>query len=188
MKKSFYVERQLAQQLKEDSQALAIKQVSVNGLKDKLAEIKREIIEDRLGGHTFSFVSENWVFLGVTEDHYTDTMYFRIEFGRMPEDVVSQRAKLTDEEKALLDTYREKIEELKHNFWRCDAKKAKVVAEKLRQLKHHYNLTGCWSWEFSFEDALYENFYNQTGMYYEDDNGVVKLIEEYIIPKKKHKT
>ena len=183
MKKSYYVERQLAQQLKEDSQVLAIKQVSVNGLKDKLAEIKREFIEDRLGGHTFSFNSEDWVFLGVTEDHYADTMYFRIEFGRMPEDVVSKRAKLTDEEKVLLDTYREKIEELKHNFWRCDAKKAKKTAEKLRQLKHHYDLTGNWSWEFSFEEALFENFYDKTGMYYKDDNGVVKLIEECISNK-----
>ena len=181
MKKSYYVECHLAQQLKEECQALALKKVMIDGIRNKLAKEKLQFIEKRLGGHTFRFASEVWVFLGVIEDHYDDTMYFHITFGRLPENVVSPRVKLTKEEKNLLNIYRTKIDELKHSYWKTKANDASNAACQLRQLKHHYSLIGSWAWDYSFEDALFENFYNQTGMYYEDDNGNVKLIEECIV-------
>lgn len=185
MKDSFYIDRQLANQLMEESQALAVKELLVEGIRDRLAKRKEECIKDLIGGHLFRLGDNVWVPLDVSQDYYENSMTVYITFGRLPEDVVSPRAKLTGEEKKLLKIYREDIGFIKNSsYWCWKGREAEETAKRLGNLKHHYELTKCWSWNFNFEDATYEGFYTQTGMNYkDDDNTMSQPLESCIIDK-----
>ena len=185
MKESFFIDKQLASQLMEESQALAVKELLVEGIRDRLAKRKVECIKELIGGHLFRLDDEVWVPLDVSQNYYENSMTVYITFGRLPEDVVSPRAKLTGEEKTLLKTYREDIGFIKNSsYWCWKGREAEETAKRLGKLKHHYELTKCWSWNFNFEDAARDDFYTQTGMSFKgDDNFMLKPLESCIIEK-----
>lgn len=186
MKESFFVDKQLASQLMEECQALAVKELLVDGIRERLARKKVECIKGLICGHLFRLGDDVWVPLGVSQDNYDNSMTVYITFGRLPEDIILPRAKLTEEEKKLLKTYREHIDSIKGcTYWSWRGKEAEEAAERLGKLKHHYELTKCWSWNFNFEDASYDSFYTQTGMSFKGgDNFVSKPLESCVINKK----
>ena len=91
-----------------------------------------------------------------------------------------------EDPKKLLKTYREHIDSIKGcTYWSWRGKEAEETAERLGKLKHHYELTKCWSWHFNFENAAYDSFYNQTGMNFKSsDNHMSKPLESCIINNK----
>ena len=156
----------------------------VKGIRETIAEKKKDVIREKLEDQTFQIDSEVMTILSLNMFSDDNDMVVTVVFGKQPDCVIPQYAILTKAEARELKIYEDAYCAYLESWGKEDRQKAIAAASKLKDLKHGYSLTEWRCWNILLTDACQEDFFKYSGLKMGSGKGFLLtpwMLEDYII-------
>jgi hypothetical protein len=154
---------QLAQELVTEQAELIKHQVLVKAIKEKLWEVKKQLIEKLIKGKTFMLDGKQKTALIVEFGEYEGNLRVEVTIGMNTDDIDLPRS-MTKKEKILVSDYQECLNLCGENYQYDFGRDAARDAQELKSLKNKIYLTYVCVWDVDFSNATTPFFFEESGM------------------------